>query len=107
MQFMELKQMYLGTLPVGSTSVYKVPTTKSGAILREIILHNIHGTEATNVSILVNNIPIVSSFIPAGESLFVGKDWHLVLKTNDEISITTSRNMVINAIVCGSEVSDQ
>jgi len=97
-----LKQFYGATAPNTLTTVYTVPAGKQ-AIIREISLCNITGTEAT-ATIKLNDKSIVYTLpIPAGYPF--REDYHQILEAGQTIKVQAGTASAIDMLISGLEVS--
>lgn len=101
MQVLSLEQFHIGKLPDGKTDVYTVAPGKT-AIIREAVFFNADASEDVEVKLYINDLQMVKQIVAAGETLYCGHEWHLVLKENDKISVATSKTNVINAVLSGA-----
>jgi len=101
MQVLNLKQFHMGKLPNTKTVLYTVEAGAT-AIVREAVFFNADASDDVEVKVYINDLPIVKQVVPAGETLYCGHEWHMVLKENDKIAVETSKTNVINAIISGA-----
>ena len=98
---MNLKQMFLGTITAGATTVYSVNSSVSSAVIKELVAYN-NGTEPVDFQLAINDIQLIGQTIDAGDSLFSDKTWYLVFKPGDVVTITTDKDNV-NVLIVGAE----
>lgn len=104
MEYAILKKIYLGTLTTtAKTDIYTVNATKGTSIIRELIVHNTDTENDVVFTLYINDKVFVKASISPGDNLFIGRDWYLVLETDDKISAQASKGNVLNVYMGGSE----
>ena len=106
MQQRKLAQIFLGTLNAEKTAIYTVPETNKQTVIRDLSVYNQDATDTVEVKLYINDITVISQKVEPKDSLFVGKDWYLVLNPGDVVAAETTKANTINAIISGAETVD-